>query len=493
VRKSKAISALVLALALFLGSRAIIAFAFRPHFSDTSRYSYYAFVINEANRVRQSPYTLYEKLMRSAQRPGSGLPARDEDVIIEYPPLALAIMLAPLPFVPDHPPGSGARGGGAQDSATWMNGFRFQYFLAEAAVMIGLAWWLRRRGLGSPWGITIGAVGGSVLAYLLYDRLDLWLGLVLLGALGALVTGRRYWALALLAVAVNLKLVPILLLPLFLLGALPATVLIEGLAKWRVLRAGLFASLAFAGTGLAVFLPFRLWWGPRVWDFLAYHGQRGLQIESTWSSFLLVAAHFGYPVQVVHTFGADGLIGPGTGFLASASSGVVLAAVLLVYWLTWRAVRRPLPDAGVSSEQVETAVAAREPQLFVWACFAALALAMAGSKVFSPQYLCWFLPAFLLVEAPREGRAAVAPLVFLLACGLTTIIFPGLWDEMVRPIAGPTLTLALPTLRASLLALVRNLVWIGFGLLAVLHMQRRGWRASVAPASRPSRRPRRRR
>jgi len=103
VRKSKAISTLVLALTLFLGSRAIIAFAFRPHFSDTSRYSYYAFVINEANRVGQSPYTLYEKLMRSAQRPGSGLPARDEDVIIEYPPLALAIMLAPLPFVPDHP------------------------------------------------------------------------------------------------------------------------------------------------------------------------------------------------------------------------------------------------------------------------------------------------------------------------------------------------------------------------------------------------------
>jgi hypothetical protein len=53
---------LVLALALFLGSRATIAFAFRPEFSDTSRYCTYAFVINEAIRLGQSPYDLYERL-----------------------------------------------------------------------------------------------------------------------------------------------------------------------------------------------------------------------------------------------------------------------------------------------------------------------------------------------------------------------------------------------------------------------------------------------
>jgi len=116
-----------------------------------------------------------------------------------------------------------------------------------------------------------------------------------------------------------------------------------------------------------------------------------------------------------------------------------------------------------------------DPQLFVWATFAVLTMAMAGSKVFSPQYLCWFLPAFLLVEPPCGWRAALAPLVFLLTCFLTTLVFPVLWGEVVRPISAEQNLFALPTLRVTLLLVGRNLLWVGFGVLAVLHMQRRGW------------------
>jgi uncharacterized membrane protein len=244
---------------------------------------------------------------------------RFDQVTIEYPPLALALMLAPLAWMPDDA-GLGVHGKTTLDVARWARSFRWLYFAADAATVIGFLLWSRRRGLGSPWGLAIGTVGGIVLANLLYDRLDLWVGMVLLGALGAQVAGRKFVALALLAVAVNLKLVPLLLLPLFLFGALPSTVLVEGLAKWRALRAGLLAGGVFVGVALGLVLPFRLAWGPRVWDFLAHHSQRGLQIESTWSSILLVAARLGYPVQVVHAFGAGGIVGTAAGFFVTKSS-----------------------------------------------------------------------------------------------------------------------------------------------------------------------------
>jgi hypothetical protein len=46
--------------------------------------------------------------------------------------------------------------------------------------------------------------------------------------------------------------------------ALPSTVLVDGLARGRALRAGLLACGMFVGVALGVFLPFRLAWGPRV-------------------------------------------------------------------------------------------------------------------------------------------------------------------------------------------------------------------------------------
>jgi hypothetical protein len=482
VESSKRFAAVTVALALFLGSRATIALIPRHGISDTPVYSLYAFVIRKASRLGQSPYDLYERVAHSAH----GEPRlRFDQVTIEYPPLALALMLAPQAGLPDDA-GLGAHGKATLDVAKWARSFRWLYFAADAATVIGFLLWSQRRGLGSPWGLAIGTVGGIALASLLYDRLDLWVGMVLLGALGAQVAGRKYVALALLAVAVNLKLVPLLLLPLFLLGALPSTVLVEGLAKWRALRAGLLACGVFASVALGLFLPFRLAWGPRVWDFLAYHSQRGLQIESTWSSILLVAARLGCPVQVVHAFGAGGIAGTAAGFLATASVGAVLAATFLIYWLIWHAARRSRAAAATRDNRFDLSAAESNPQAFIWASFAVLAVAIAGSKVFSPQYLCWFLPGYLLVEQPHSRRGAAAPLAFLLACGLTAVIFPGLWAELMRPTSSPNATYLLPTLRVTLLVLGRNLVWIGFCVLAVLHMQRSWWQSCLAKEADPS-------
>jgi len=476
----------IVVLLFFLVAHAWIAFGFKPDMSDTRLYSIYAFVTSNARLGGQSPYDYYEGVKRHIGKGYKGSALQPDEVTIEYPPLALKILHAPLLFVAKN--ASGMRGMGKDDIADWQRGYRILYFIAHGTALSGLAWWLWRRKLGSSWGIAVGTVAGIVMAYVLYDRLDLWLGLVILGALSALITGHRYVALILLAVAVNLKLVPIFLLPLFVLGVLPGSAFSDGLLSRRMMRMGLQAGLVFVAAGLAMFLPFRLMWGPRVWDFLAYHSQRGFQLESTWSSILLVAARLGYPAQVTHIFGAEEVIGPGVAILAKVSVLVVLAVVGMAYGLIWQALRNRHREDSAS----EGTLAQQNPQLFVWGAFAVLALAMAGSKVFSPQYLCWFLPSLLLVERPRDRSAAVPLVIFLLVCGLTTAVFPGFWDEAVRVsgIAQGKIIILLPTLRVTLIILARNLVWIAFCVFAIIQLRaaRPMVEAATVPGTSPIRR-----
>ena len=481
---------------LFLGTilvfvvvHAWIAFGYTPAVSDTNRYAMYAFMMDKAERNGRTPYDEYESSQRATSR-AHGLPTpRADEMTVEYPPLALAMLRAPLAFV-DRDAG-GMRGRIQRDWDDWTRGFRGLYFFAHASVLLGMAVWQRRRGAACTFGLAVSTLAGLALLYVLYDRLDLALGLVLLGALAALLSGHRYLALAMLAVAVNLKLVPIFLLPLFVIGALPATALTQGLPNRSSLPAAARATAGFAATGLAMFLPFRLAWGPRVWDFLAYHGQRGFQIESTWSSVLLLAARFGYPARVERGYGADELAGPGSATLAKASVVVVLGLVLVAYAVLGWALRRSR-SAHETVPASRRTLAEEQPQLFVWGSVAVLAAAMVAAKVFSPQYLCWFLPLLILIDRPGRARDTIPFVVLLAACGLTALVFPVLWHEVIRGSLrdGKTISL-LPTLPATLLMLTRNVLWIGFAGLAL----RQAWalRAPAPAAPPPSPSPARRR
>jgi len=468
-RKTKT-RVLAATVAVFLVAHGWIGFGFQPKMSDTRLYAMYAFLFESAARTGQSPYDAYESSRRDSNRAYNRPAPQFDEITIEYPPLALELLRAAFAFVADS---SGTRVLHQNDIDEWTQGFRHLYFFMHAVVLILATLWLRRHGFACTWGLAVGTVAGVVLLYVLYDRLDLCLGFLLLAALAALVTGHRYLAMMALAAAVNLKLVPVLLVPLFLLGALPESVLTNGRLGRASLRAMARALMAFAASGLAIVLPFRLAWGPRVWDFLAYHGKRGLQIESTWSSLLLLAAKLGYPAKIEHVFGADEVVGPGTPTLAKASVVVMLGVLFMIYAIVWRSIRRASPEDSVQNPATSRlTLAEQRPQLFVWGSFAVLSAAMATSKVFSPQYLCWFLPALLLVEPARRIRESIPLVVFLVACGLTTLVYPVLWSEMVRAsMKEGQVVIFLPTLRATLLVLGRNSIWVAFCVLALIQLR----------------------
>lgn len=453
-------------LVLFLVSHAWLAWGYSPATSDANLYALYAFVINDAPRAGRTPYDHFELSRRESARSLGQGELRKDQVTLEYPPLALALLRLPIIFVPEN--GSGIPGLVKSDGPAWVSGFRTLYFLAYASLMLGMALWLRRKKIEWHVGLFTATVAGLALAYVLYDRLDLGMGFMLVVGLAALVAGRSRVALAALALAVSFKLVPIVLAPLFILGALPASTAAQGILRRASLRPALQATAIFVGALLAVALPFRLAWGPRVWDFLAYHGERGFQIESTWASLLLIAGHLGYPLKMVFEYGADGLTGPGLPLLAKISSAVNMVAVAVPYLFIFGAILRGSPDVRAPDDTNRSLAAAR-PQMFVWAALAVLACATAGAKVFSPQYLCAFLPCLVLVQRPSSLRAALPLATFVVASALTAAVFPWLWRHVVRPLMlGPDSPVRIPSLGVTLVMVARNAVWVVFCVLAVM-------------------------
>jgi uncharacterized membrane protein len=81
---------------------------------------------------------------------------------------------------------------------------------------------------------------------------------------------------------------------------------------------------------------------------------------------------------------------------------------------------------------------------------------------------------------PRHGISDT------LVYSLYAFVIRKFWAELMRPTSSPNATYLLPTLRVTLLVLGRNLVWIGFCVLAVLHMRRSWWQSCLAKEADPS-------
>src|SRR5262249_15830479 len=138
-----------------------------------------------------------------------------------------------------------------------------------------------------------------------------------------LLSRRHYaWSFAVLALAINFKLVPLVLAPVWVLGAFPidrARAVFTPAALLALgARAALLAALVLGG-----FLPFYLPDGPRCLSFLTYHRARGLEIGSVLGSLPLALQPLGQPVAVAYSYGSINV--------RSAISPVLVA---LAPWLT---------------------------------------------------------------------------------------------------------------------------------------------------------------
>jgi hypothetical protein len=387
---------------------------------------------------------------------------------VEYPPLAVLVMVLPAlvvddPFVGDYPTGLAPR---------YARAYMGLMAVFDVLVLLIVVRLIRRlypdespgqQGLRSLFYL----VASWPLYAVLYARLDLGLALAVTAAL-ALLVGRRFWvwSFLVLALGIHFKLMPMVLAPLWVIGALPVSAL-HG--SWpRMLRLAAVRVGVLAGFCVAIFGIFYVWQGPAILDFLGYHKDRGLEIESTWSGVVFALQPFGSEWQVYHSHGSVNVrssLTPALCAAATASLAVLLLAATAAFVVVARRRLAAAPQGGT--------VAQAQPRLVAGFALLLLLLSIVANKVYSPQYLLWVLPLVALVQLPPVPRRLFYGAV-LVVCYLTMRIFPDCFVGEIVYVVGRDGELALfdgPTTYGALLLLTRNALtlaltgWLGWSLV----------------------------
>ena len=274
------------------------------------------------------------------------------------------------------------------------------------------------------------------LGHLLFDRLDLplWLLLVAWASLWLSAEPQRAFcvrtaaAWIVLGLSVSFKVIPVLIVPYLLLATvLPprqtaelasaaSQGLVPGLTQsvprrppwaWRPALAALICLATGIGLPLAIQASSAGW---KVFSWIPYHLERGLNVDSLWGSILALLHQFGLPATTVNSHDAIELLSPLVPAMRLAAALSQLALLAITLALAWR--HRARFDR----------IAAYRTALWV------LVAAVIVSNVFSPQYLIWALPLALLLAAevlPSRVLPWLAMFGLVLGIvGLTTWLFP---------------------------------------------------------------------
>ena len=381
-----------------------------------------------------------EGYFRYAANMGQGLlPYRD--FAVEYPPGALVVFY--LPYLVS----SSLQGYGAAFTLEML-----VFDIAALLLVLGLG---RRLGI-SPWKCLVGYTLAMVaIGSIMVQRFDMVPAVITLGALYAFSRGNFKTAWAILAVGTMTKLFPGLLAPLFLIYQLRR-------GGWR---SAVPSMAVFAVVIMFIAAPLMAFNSQGFISSFTVQSQRALQLESTYSSLLLLGNSLGLisaqPVQGSISFDiASSLAGP----LAKYSMVLMGLGFLGVYGLYFRNCRK-LPGSSIAV----TPDAAELADMLNYS-FAVLIMMLITNKVFSPQFMVWLYPLFPLVTG--RFRSAVW-VIFLAAACLTWYIYPLHYWDLVDAQQSPVNALIL-----------RNTLMV---LLAVLLLgERSSAAAGETPVSQPA-------
>ncbi len=319
----------------------------------------------------------------------------------QYPPLA-ALLFVTAALAPD-----------AQA------GFLLLAFAADAAAMAGLL--LAARRSGRYQGAWLWAVAALLVGPLFLARFDVFPTAAVIG--GLLLAARRPgWGGALIGLGAALKIWPVLALAAVRRARLP------------------LAIAGFAAVLLATSAAMWAWFGAGAWSFLSGQSERGLQIESV-AALPYVAAHaLGARVDVVYRYGSMEVDAVGAGLAGGIATAVGLVLLGLI------ALRRLQGRLdGVAGPDV---------------AFAAVAVSVVTSRVFSPQYSIWLLGILAVCLGTRGSRMRLPAGLVAAAAIIAQILFPPLYPQFIGGNPGAAwLQIARITLvvAATVIALVRVL------------------------------------
>ncbi len=327
------------------------------------------------------------------------LPYRDFS--LEYPPFALVFFILPRFF-----------------ASTWLRiSFAYQ---AEVLIFdfIGLLIiYLIARRLGkAPWKLlSLYTVAFLAIGPIIGQQYDIFPAVLTLLSLYFFWVGKHKASWVMLALGTMTKFYPAVIAPVFLFDYV----------RNRRYRDAVSGILIFALVCLLTLLPFLIISPESIRNLINYHSQRGLQLESTYSAFLLVADKLGLTkVGTVFDYGSWNLTGDLAAQIARASVYILGFLLLAAYWFIYRQIK--------PGKSQFTRLGSYSLLL--------ITVTLAASKVFSPQYLIRLIPLIPLIF---NQLRRVIWIIFAVMGVVTFYIFPSNYLALLNLYAGMVAVLLL--------------------------------------------------
>lgn len=287
----------------------------------------------------------------------------------EYPPLSLAFMLVPRLL--------------SWDMASYHIAcvvWAYVFIIIGALVLDRFA----DEEVGTRWQVRAMLLMAVVFcSYFMITRNDIFAAVLTLVAVRLFQKDRPVLAAAILAAAAMVKIYPaVLLLP--MMGMLAVG------RDWRGIALSIAAAAAVC---LLAELPFLIDSPSTAFDYLTYHSDRGVQVESVAGGFFLLwDMILPCEMHVEFGYGSHNVVGIASDALAPWMNPVLAAAVLAtVLWIVLRVARSGMDGRGRAA-------------VMGIACALMLMVFTAFSKVYSAQYLIWIMMLLPLTQASSIGQ-----------------------------------------------------------------------------------------
>ena len=307
-----------------------------------------------------------------------------KDFFPEYPPLVF--IFTGIPALLDH-------------SLRWY----FPIFRSLCCGVDILTWLLLlRRNIARPLQSLLYVVCSTALGPLLYDRIDIVLGFLLLLAIAESLKGRHRTSFLAVGTGIAFKFIPVIWVP-----ALLAFESKRGIQRfcWAVLLLALPTVMSFNAMAMLGGSDF----GELFW----YHSIRGIQIESTPANVEMTFMWFGPPGTVTCEFGSVNLHTAYEPAILRVTNTLLASSILASCFI---AMRRKMGSDGMS----------------LLLC-AVLSAALFLSKVLSPQFLLILLPVLSAQALPPNRLAATAHCLLVLAIfAMTGAMFPWCYSKVIE-------------------------------------------------------------
>ncbi|PIR03880.1 MAG: hypothetical protein COV59_04415 [Candidatus Magasanikbacteria bacterium CG11_big_fil_rev_8_21_14_0_20_39_34] len=227
---------------------------------------------------------------------------------------------------------------------------------------------------------------------LLYDRLDMVITLFLLMMLYYYLSPNKWhrsFAYVLASFGTLIKVIPLFFIPIFFVLDLTRQ---KNILKIKTSLLNLTFYLIPIVLCLGIF---HIHTHGNIWESLAEHKQRGIQIESTWATpFMLKNLfHSTNPTEIITKYGAQHIVDksiPKFYLQLSKYLGFFILFLFYIVFFFQRIRKNTFPDPS--------------PYKIFSICFSLLIFLLLSQRVLSPQYFLWTLPFFCIYIIKKGTR-----------------------------------------------------------------------------------------